>query len=85
MVRRGLDALVGADGDTDLRGAWAVVAGLGDDALPGDGPAGDGENDEAGVAEAFAGVVVGQVAGRGEEGVARSARGQGSKRGTSGD
>ena len=72
-----MDALVGADGDAELRGAGAVVAGLGDDALPGDGPAGDGEDDEAGVAEPLAGVAVGRVAGRGEEGVAGGARWQG--------
>ena len=62
-----LDALVGGYSDAQLGCTRAIVPDLGDEAFPGDGAAGDGENDKTAVAEALASVAVGGVAVAAEE------------------
>ena len=71
------DALVGAHGAAQFGCAGAVVSGLRNEAFPGYGAAGDGEDDEAAVAEALARVAVGGVAVASEEVGARGAGRQG--------
>ena len=71
------DALVGAHGAAQFGCAGAVVSGLRNEAFPGYGAAGDGEDDEAAVAEALARVAVEGVAVASEEVGARGAGRQG--------